>query len=89
MVLFQIRLERSVVCTSRFLADGGAGACHEVHVVVWVVLLAAPYAPADEGDTAKENGSADASNYAADYLLGRRAEAGTARIAVVAVVEAR
>lgn len=85
MILFQVRLERgALVRVGRLVADGRARPGHEVVVVFGIVLLAAPDAPADDGDAAEEDGTSNTAYNSADYFLGGT-EAGAAGITATTV----
>lgn len=73
----------------RLVTKGSAGASHEISIVLGNALLAAPDAPADNGDTAEKDGTADTSNNAANDLLGAGAQSTTVAAVSIIVVDAR
>jgi hypothetical protein len=77
VVLFKIGLEWGVVAWA-LVAQSGASAGHEVGVVFSDTLLAAPDAPADDGDAAEEDGAAYAADDTANDLLGAGAQSAAA-----------
>lgn len=85
MVLIEVGLEGR--CASHGLvAEGSAGAGHEVVVVFGHAVLALLHAPEDKGDAAEEEGTANtAGNAADDLLIGVGQTAGTATFATGAL----
>lgn len=68
MILIEVGLEGR--CGSHGLvAEGSAGASHEVVVVFGHAVLALLHAPEDKSDAAEEEGTANTADNAADDLL--------------------
>lgn len=74
MILLEVALERRVALAG-LVAERGARASHEIGVVLGDALLLAPHAPAHDGDAAQQDGTADATDDAADDGLLLAAEA--------------
>lgn len=78
VVLLEVRLEGRGARVGGLVAEGRAGAGHEVVVVLGDSALALLHAPEDEGDAAEEEGAADAADDAANDLLVAVAQAAAA-----------
>lgn len=68
VILVKVGLEwRAVVV--RFVAEGSTRIGNQISVILRDTLLLSPHAPADDGDASEKNGTAYASDDAANNLL--------------------
>lgn len=77
MVLLQVRLEGRGAGVGGLVSKSSASSGHEVIVVLGDSALALLHAPEDEGDTAEQKSTTDATDNATDDLLVALAQAAT------------
>jgi len=82
VILLEVGLERRGPVV-RLVAQGSAGAGHQIGIIVRHAALAATHAPEDHGDGTQEDSTADATDHTADDLLVGVAEAAAAPIALL------
>jgi hypothetical protein len=87
VVLLEVRLERRGTCVVSLVTKSGAGAGHEVVVVLGDAALALLHAPENKSNTAEEKSTADSTDNTTDDLLVALAQ--TAAAATVAVLGLR
>lgn len=83
MVLLEVRLERRSTGVVALVTKSGAGAGHEVIVVLGDAALALLHAPENKSNTAEEENTADTSNNTTDDLLVALAQAAAAVAAAI------
>jgi len=88
VVLLEVRLERRGTSVVALVTESGAGAGHEVVVVLGDAALALLHAPENKSNTAEEESTTDTSNNTTDDLLVALAQTAAAA-ATVAVLGLR